>query len=90
MSEGRATTHNPPRRYWLDLNEDWSRLFHEIRGYLRVSLADGTDREGRQHALDAIETILRIDQHSSGRLADLLANKWREIAPDLLREMGEL
>ncbi len=75
--------HNPPRPYALESASEWARLFHEIRGYLRVSLADGTDTEGRRYAHDAIEAILEIDRRSSGGLAKEVAIDWSKIAPEL-------
>jgi hypothetical protein len=39
-----------PRPYNLDDPAEVDRLHHELQGYMRVSLMDGTDTEGRAHA----------------------------------------
>ncbi len=47
-----------PRPYDLTKQAEVNRLIRELRGYMQVSIRDGTDTEGRQHALSALNTIL--------------------------------
>ena len=49
-----------PRPYDLNSAEDLARLLHETAGYARVSLhrRDGTDRDGREYAYDALRQAL--------------------------------
>ncbi len=49
---------NRPRPYDLSKQREVNRLVRELRGYMQVSIDHGTDTEGRQHALDALNTIL--------------------------------
>jgi len=43
-----------PRPYNLDDPAEVDRLHEELQGYMRVSLTDGTDTEGRAHAYAAL------------------------------------
>ena len=43
-----------PRPYDLDDPAELARLHHELEGYMRVSLKDGTDTEGRAWAYAAL------------------------------------
>lgn len=43
-----------PRPYDLDDAAELNRLHDELEGYMRVSLKDGTDTEGRAHAYAAL------------------------------------
>ena len=49
---------NEPRPYDLTKQAEVNRLIRELRGYMHVSIGHGTDIEGRQHALTALNTIL--------------------------------
>lgn len=57
-----------PRPYDLSNREEVERLFHELRGYMRVSIKDGTDTEGRAHAYAAL-----CELNTSSGLAKTLA-----------------
>ena len=46
-----------PKPYDLSRPEEIARLFREVQEYMRVSLRDGTDFEGRKHALDALAVL---------------------------------
>jgi len=58
-----------PKPYDLSKPEEMLRLVHEVYGYLHTSLEDGTDREGRCHALNALRSI----EKSGPRWASCLA-----------------
>jgi len=51
-----------PRAYNIDDAEEMKRLHHELRGYMRISVKDGTDRKGREFALKALEDIVKRDE----------------------------
>ena len=89
MSGERCDAGNPARPYWLDHSADWERLFRELVGYMRVSLHDGTDTAGRQHALDALAEIRRIDHHFAGSLTTAFAREHREACETLARKAKE-
>lgn len=46
------------REYDLTKQSEVDRLLYELRSYMKVSITDGTDREGRQYALYALEELL--------------------------------
>lgn len=46
-----------PRPYDLGDHTEIRRLISELRGYMRVSLNDGTDNEGRAHAHAALVAL---------------------------------
>lgn len=46
-----------PRPYDLSNTAELRRLLCELAGYMRVSLTDGTDAEGRAHAHAALVTL---------------------------------
>lgn len=48
-----------PRKYDLAQRSEIDRLLYEVHGYLQVSVNDGTDRLGREYALDGLDTLLR-------------------------------
>lgn len=44
-----------PQAFIMSRASEWSRLFREVHGYLRVCHGKhGTDWDGRQHAMDAL------------------------------------
>lgn len=51
----------------FDLNDpaEIRRLHGELRGYMRVSLNDGTDTEGRAHAYAALCELVRREEQSA-------------------------
>lgn len=53
---------NPPRPYDLSKPEEFGRLFVELRGYMQVSLKNGTDREGREYALQALKHLVKLTE----------------------------
>ncbi len=81
--------HNPPRPYALETASEWARLFYELRGYLRVSLADGTDTDGRRYAHEALDAVLAIDRRSCGGFAQEVAIDWRKNVSELFEGEGE-
>ena len=52
---------NKPRPYKLKSPHDVNRLIYEVTGYLRTSIRDGTDYEGRRHALNALQFLTLHD-----------------------------
>ena len=48
---------NRPRAYDLENEDEINRLLSELEGYMRVSLREGTDTEGRHFALAALVEI---------------------------------
>ena len=50
-----------PQAYELTDESELFRLFREMRGYLRTCIKEhhGTDALGRQHAINALDEILR-------------------------------
>lgn len=46
-----------PRPYDLSNPAELARLHQELEGYMRVSLKDGTDTEGRAHAYEALREL---------------------------------
>lgn len=50
-----------PRPYDLTDPKEIERLYYELAGYMKVSLEDGTDRSGRQYALDALRELVKGD-----------------------------
>ena len=42
---------------------EFKRLVRELRGYMRIYVHDGTDRDGRKYALDALE---KLHNHMDG------------------------
>ncbi len=48
-----------PRPYDLGDPAELARLHNELEGYMRVSLKDGTDTEGRAHAYAALCALNR-------------------------------
>ena len=54
-----------PRPFNLDDPAELARLHVELRGYMRVSLKDGTDEEGRAHAYAALCELVRRDTEAS-------------------------
>jgi len=58
-----------PKPYDLSKPEEMLRLVHEVYGYLHTSLEDGTDREGRCHALNALRSIEKSDPRWASCLA---------------------
>jgi hypothetical protein len=55
-----------PRPYDLDDPTELHRLHRELRGYMMVSLHDGTDTEGRAHAYVALCDLVRREQQGLG------------------------
>ena len=51
-----------PRSYNLDDPKEIRRLHRELAGYMRVSLAHGTDTEGRAHAYAALCELVRREE----------------------------
>ena len=60
---------NEPRKYDLSEPEELQRLYHELLGYMKVSLGskcphcrkpikEGTDFEGREFAIKALEELI--------------------------------
>lgn len=67
-----------PRPYNLDDPAELHRLHAELCGYMRVSLQDGTDTEGRAHAYAALCELVRRDrQVQMARAQDGLAARNR-------------
>ena len=73
-----------PREYDLSKPEEISRLLMEVHGYMKVSLKDGTDHEGRKHAYDAIgklrEKVQKRELERARELISLLSSNARERA----------
>ena len=62
---------NPPRRYNLTEPGEHRRLLIELSGYLgqdmdcrKAFLEDGTDRKGREYALQALDELRSRQTHS--------------------------
>lgn len=56
---------NEPKPYDIENLSDIKRLIRELRGYMKVSLQDGTDRTGRKYALEALEKWCeKIDENT--------------------------
>lgn len=53
---------NNPRPYDLNDPSELTRLYLELRGYLKVSLQDGTDFLGRKYAFKALEELCATAQ----------------------------
>lgn len=47
-----------PTKYDLENPEEVKRLIRELRGYMQVSLNNGTDYDGRKFALEALDEII--------------------------------
>lgn len=52
---------NEPRPFNLSQNGELSRLLKALIGYMRVSITNGTDHEGRQFAYDALLELASPD-----------------------------
>jgi uncharacterized protein (UPF0212 family) len=62
---------NEPRKYNLTSANEKTRLYEELLGYMKVSLGakcpychkqihEGTDFEGRQYAIEALEFLIAV------------------------------
>lgn len=60
-----------PRAYDLTDPVEIRRLHAELRGYMRVSLTDGTDTEGRAHAYAALCELVRMDDAAAARQREI-------------------
>jgi hypothetical protein len=65
--EERGGEVSKPRPYQLDDPAEIARLIRETLGYMRVSRMDGTDRKGRQHAIDALEWLVAVPGILTGK-----------------------
>ena len=53
-----------PRPYDLNDAAELARLHDELEGYMRVSLKDGTDTDGRAHAYAALVQLNQLNKKS--------------------------
>jgi len=47
-----------PKPYDMEKPEEFQRLMSEVLGYMKTSRMDGTDKQGREYAINALSWIV--------------------------------